>query len=62
MLHWHEKNKERSAVWRSESGLAAPRKVVIADDTLSADAAHRLACEGTSLLWRGDFQNARLLL
>lgn len=62
MLHWREKNKERSAVWRSESGLAAPRKVVIADDTLSADAAHRLACEGTSLLWRGDFQNARLLL
>lgn len=62
MLHWREKNQERSAVWRSESGLAAPRKVVIADDTLSADAAHRLACEGTSLLWRGDFQNARLLL
>ena len=62
MLHWQEKNKEHSAVWRSESGLAAPRKVVIADDTLSADAAHRLACEGTSLLWRGDFQNARLLL
>lgn len=62
MLHWREKNQERSAVWRSESGLAAPRKLVVADDTLSADAAHRLACEGTSLLWRGDFQNARQLL
>ncbi len=34
----------------------------MADDTLSADAAYRLACEGTALLWRGDFQNARQLL
>lgn len=38
-----------------------PKRVVIADDTLSADSAYRLACEGTGLLWRGDFQNARLL-
>jgi SAM-dependent methyltransferase len=36
--------------------------VVLADDTLSADSAYRLACEGTGLLWRGDFQNARQLL
>jgi methylase of polypeptide subunit release factors len=36
--------------------------VVIADDTITADAAHRLACEGTALLWKGDFQNARQLL
>jgi methylase of polypeptide subunit release factors len=36
--------------------------VVVADDTLSADTAYRLACEGTALLWQGDFQNARHLL
>jgi methylase of polypeptide subunit release factors len=36
--------------------------VVLADDTLSADRAYRLACEGTALLWQGDFQNARQLL
>ena len=29
---------------------------------MKADAAYRLACEGTALLWRGDFQNARQLL
>jgi SAM-dependent methyltransferase len=29
---------------------------------LTADVAYRLACEGTALLWRGDFQNARQLL
>jgi methylase of polypeptide subunit release factors len=34
----------------------------MADDTLSADAAYRLACEGTGLLWQGDFHNARQLL
>ena len=48
--------------WRAESGAAAPRRVVAADDTTSADTAYRLACEGTGLLWQGDFQNARLLL
>ena len=39
-----------------------PKRVVIADDTLSADSAYRLACAGTGLLWRGDFHNAKLLL
>ena len=29
---------------------------------MTADAAYRLACEGTALLWRGDFQNGRQLL
>lgn len=48
--------------WRSESGTPAPRRVVMADDTLTADAAYRLACEGTGLLWQGDFHNARQLL
>jgi SAM-dependent methyltransferase len=48
--------------WRAESGAAAPRRVVAADDTLSADSAYRLACEGTGLLWQGDFHNARQLL
>jgi methylase of polypeptide subunit release factors len=61
-IHWTEAGEERSARWRSESGMPAPRKVVIADDKTPADLAYRLACEGTALLWRGDFQNARQLL
>lgn len=48
--------------WRAESGAAPPRRVVAADDTVSADTAHRLACEGTGMLWQGDFHNARQLL
>ncbi|MGZ3182268.1 MAG: methyltransferase [Telluria sp.] len=61
-IHWTEAGQPHSARWHSESGLAAPRKVVVADDTLPADAAWRLALDGTGLLWRGDFQNARHLL
>jgi SAM-dependent methyltransferase len=61
-IHWQEGGVACSARWRSERGAPAPKKVVLADDTLSADAAYRLACEGTALLWRGDFQNARQML
>jgi SAM-dependent methyltransferase len=42
--------------------MPAPKRVQLADDRISADSAYRLACEGTALLWRGDFQNARQLL
>ena len=52
----------RSALWRSERGAPPPKRVVLADDTLSADSAYRLVCEGTGLLWRGDFQNARQMV
>ena len=61
-IEWTDADSLHSARWRSESGMPAPRKVVIADDTMSADTAYRLACEGTALLWRGDFQNARQML
>jgi methylase of polypeptide subunit release factors len=62
LIHWNEDGVERSARWRSEAGVAAPARVVIADDRMTADHAYRLACEGSALLWRGDFQNARQLL
>ena len=61
-IEWVEGGQQRSALWRSESGWPAPKKVAIADDTMSADTAYRLALDGTALLWRGDFQNARQLV
>ena len=61
-IHWIEHGTEHSAQWRSESGWPAPKKVVLADDTMNADTAWRHALDGTALLWRGDFQNARQLL
>ncbi|GAA1422513.1 class I SAM-dependent methyltransferase [Streptomyces thermospinosisporus] len=54
--------REHCARWRSESGGPPPKQVLVADDRMNADTAFRLACEGTSLLWRGDFHNARQLL
>ncbi len=59
-LTWSEQDTDHSALWRSDQNL--PARVMLVDDTLTADAAYRLACEGTGLLWRGDFQNARQLL
>ena len=61
-IEWTEAGQPCSALWRSERGAPAPRKVLLADDTTTADSAYRLACEGTGLLWRGDFHNARQLL
>jgi Methyltransferase small domain len=61
-IHWTEAGEQRSALWRSERGALPPKRVVLADDTTSADTAYRLACEGTALLWRGDFQNARQMV
>lgn len=62
VIEWIEAGETCSARWRSESGVSPPKRVIIADDRMTADAAYRLACEGTALLWRGDFQNARQLL
>ncbi len=62
MISWTEADVAHTALWRSERGATPPKRVEIADDQMTADTAYRLACEGTGLLWRGDFQNARQLL
>lgn len=62
LIEWTEGGEQRVARWRSEAGVPAPKRVQVVDDTLNADAAFRLASEGTALLWRSDFHNARQLL
>ncbi|MBS0299349.1 MAG: class I SAM-dependent methyltransferase [Proteobacteria bacterium] len=62
VIHWCEAGTEKSALWQSEKGLPPPQRVQLIDDRMPADTAYRLVCEGTVLLWRGDFQNAKLLL
>ncbi len=59
-LTWSENDTARTARWRSDQTM--PKHVQLADDTMTADTAYRLACAGTGLLWRSDFQNARQLL
>ncbi|HEX4843487.1 MAG TPA: methyltransferase [Limnobacter sp.] len=61
-IQWLEDGIEHRAHWQSERLLPPPRHVMVADDTLTADAAYRLASEGKAFLWRSDFQNARQLL
>jgi methylase of polypeptide subunit release factors len=62
VVDWTEDDEIRSARWHSDSGSPRPKRVVVADDRITADVAYRLACEGTAMVWRGDFQNARQLL
>ncbi|MFG2210891.1 methyltransferase [Streptomyces sp. NPDC048638] len=62
VVAWTESDAAHSAHWRSENGSPPPRRIVVADDRTKADDAYKLACEGTALLWRGDFHNARQLL
>lgn len=61
-INWTEAGKTKTGIWHSENETPAPKRVQIADDTINADAAYKLCCEGTALLWRGDFQNAKLLM
>ncbi|MFY4721559.1 methyltransferase [Streptomyces sp. LaBMicrA B280] len=61
-IHWTEGHTSRSARWHSESGVPLPRRTVVADDRTTAKDAYRQACEGTALLWQGDYHNARQLL
>jgi hypothetical protein len=62
VIDWDEDGERRQARWRSLAGLPPPRRVVLADDRMPPMPRFRLAAEGTALLWRGDFQNARQLL
>lgn len=62
-LTWSDLHGQpQHALWHSEAGRPAPQRVQCADDRMPADAAYRLVCEGTALLWQGDFFNARHLL
>ncbi|MBA2056412.1 class I SAM-dependent methyltransferase [Psychrobacter cryohalolentis] len=61
-VQWHENETLRHARWLSQSNHVPPARIVVVDDKTTADEAYRLACAGTSMLWRGDFNNARQLL
>jgi SAM-dependent methyltransferase len=62
VVQWSEDGAQHSARWRSEAGIPPPKRVQPVRDTLTAAAAVRMASEGTALVWRSDFHNARQLL
>ncbi len=57
---WRDGSGVHAAAWLSDG--APPRTVGTADDRTTADAALRRARAGESLLYRGDWRNARQLL
>lgn len=59
-VQWTENTVARTSGWLADT--AAPSRIVPADDRLTARAALRHARQGTALLWRGDFVNARTLI
>ena len=61
-VQWFENETLHQARWLSQSNHVPPARIVVVDDKTTADEAYRLACAGTSMLWRGDFNNARQLL
>ena len=62
IIHWTEDGNALEARWRSLTDAPPPSRVVIANGNLSADEAYGLAGQGTALLWRGDFPDARQML
>ena len=61
-VEWHENETLHKARWLSQSNRVPPTRIVLVDDKTTADEAYRLASQGTSMLWRGDFHNAKQLL
>jgi SAM-dependent methyltransferase len=62
IIRWVDDGKAFEARWRSHSDAPPPTRVVVADGKMAADEAYGLAGQGTALLWRGDFQEARQML
>jgi len=63
LITWTDDDGQpQQARWLSLAGHPPPARVRVVDDSLDADTAYSLACEGTGLLWVGDFHNARQLL
>ena len=61
-LQWEEGSTQHKARWLSQSNHAPPKRIVMVDDTITADEAYRLANAGTTMLWRGDYHNAKQLI
>ncbi|WP_232299596.1 methyltransferase [Leucobacter komagatae] len=59
---WTEDGRAVTAAWLSANDRPAPKAVTVVDDRLTADQAVRYAAQGTAMLWRGDFHNAKQLL
>ncbi|MFN8847829.1 MAG: methyltransferase [Bdellovibrionales bacterium] len=51
-----------SLPWVTENHFAQPKKVMVVDDSFSAEKYISLASQGSAFVWKGDFHNAKQLL
>ncbi|MBC7725452.1 MAG: methyltransferase [Burkholderiaceae bacterium] len=61
-ISWVAAEGGKSLPWLSANGAPAPKRVILVDDTITADAAYRSASQGVALLWNGDYHGARQIL
>jgi SAM-dependent methyltransferase len=62
IVHWLEDGNTLDARWLSLNATPPATRIVVADGKMTADDAYGLACQGTALLWRGDFLESRQML
>ncbi|HEX6398374.1 MAG TPA: class I SAM-dependent methyltransferase, partial [Steroidobacteraceae bacterium] len=62
IIRWLDDGRPCEAQWRGPDGSPPARRAVVADGKMTADEAYGLACQGTALVWRGDFPEARQML
>ena len=48
--------------WVTENSFSIPKKLIVVEDTFSADRYTSLASQGVSFIWKGDYHNAKQLL
>ncbi len=61
-LTWTEAGQPQQAAWYSDNHLKPPRQLQVIEHNINAEAALKLARQGTALLWRGDYHQAKQLL
>lgn len=61
-IQWQEAGQARAALWQVDNGARLPSRVEVVTVAPAAPEAYRMACAGTALLWRGDYEQGKLLL
>jgi methylase of polypeptide subunit release factors len=59
LLNWEENGQPHSALWQVDNGARLPTRVQVLRESMAAPLAYRQACEGTAMLWRGDYEQGK---
>lgn len=58
-LTWQDNGQAHSALWQVDNGARVPTRVEVLRESLAAPKAYKQACEGTAMLWRGDYEQGK---